>query len=211
MSLPRPSGNNGVMSDVTRAAPVQELREERKVVTVLFADLVGSTSLGERLEAEEVKLVVGEAVARIVADIDQLGGHVKDLAGDGVLAFFGAPVSYEDDAERALRAALRIVQELGSYAEEVGRGWGVEGFDVRVGIATGPVVLGTVGGGGHVEYGAYGDAVNTAARLQSAARPASVLVDDVTRGSIGGLCEWGEPQELELKGKAEPVRAWEAK
>src|SRR5438094_2079564 len=121
------------------------VREERKVLTAVFADVVGSTALAERLDAEDVKLIVGEAVARIVGEVEALGGHVKDLAGDGVLAYFGAPVTYEDDAERALRAALRIVQELGSYAEEVGRGWGVEGFDVRVGIATGPVVLGTVG------------------------------------------------------------------
>src|SRR5712691_7326359 len=83
------------------------VREERKVVTALFADVVGSTALGERLEPEDVKLVVGEAVARIVGEIEALGGHVKDLAGDGVLAFFGAPTTREDDAERAVRAAHR--------------------------------------------------------------------------------------------------------
>ena len=89
-----PSGTNDAS-----AAPTQgELREERKVVTALFADLVGSTALGERLDPEEVKLVVGEAVARIVHVVESLGGTVKDLAGDGVLALFGAPVSHEDDA-----------------------------------------------------------------------------------------------------------------
>jgi class 3 adenylate cyclase len=98
-----------------------ELREERKVVTTLFADLVGSTPLGERLEPEEVKLVVGEAVARIVLEVERFGGRVKDLAGDGVLAFFGAPVTYEDDAERAVRAGLRIVDEMAAYAGEVER------------------------------------------------------------------------------------------
>lgn len=81
-----------------------ELREERKVVTTLFADLVGSTPLAERLEPEEVKLIVGEAVARIVLEVERFGDRVKDLARDGVLAFFGAPVTYEDDAERAVRA-----------------------------------------------------------------------------------------------------------
>src|SRR5947209_3197548 len=88
------------------------VREERKVVTALFADVVGSTALGERLDPEDVKLVIGEAVARIVGEIEGLDGHVKDLAGDGVLAFFGAPTTREDDAERALRAALRIVLEM---------------------------------------------------------------------------------------------------
>src|SRR6185503_17787547 len=80
-----------------------EMREERKVVTAVFADLVGSTALGERLDPEEVRLIVGEAVARIVHAVEELGGTVKDLAGDGVLALFGAPVTYEDDAERAVR------------------------------------------------------------------------------------------------------------
>src|SRR6266567_7584086 len=127
------------------------VREERKVVTALFADVVGSTALGERLEPEDVKLVVGEAVARIVGEIEALGGHVKDLAGDGVLAFFGAPTTREDDAERAVLCALRIVAEMEEYAREVRRGWGAEGFGVRVGAATGAVVVGEVGAGGRVE------------------------------------------------------------
>src|ERR671935_2949464 len=100
------------------------MREERKVVTALFADLVGSTALAEGLDPEEVKLIVGEAVARIVQAIEEYGGTVKDLAGDGVLALFGAPVSHEDDAERAVRAALRIVDELGLYGDETARGFG---------------------------------------------------------------------------------------
>src|SRR6266568_2389226 len=84
-------------------ASTTSMREERKVVTALFADLAGSTALGERLDPEEVKLVVGEAVARIVRTVEAFGGTVKDLAGDGVLALFGAPVTHEDDAERAVR------------------------------------------------------------------------------------------------------------
>src|SRR5947209_15602971 len=136
------------------------VREERKVVTALFADVVGSTALGERLEPEDVKLVVGEAVARIVGEIEALGGHVKDLAGDGVLAFFGAPTTREDDAERAVRAALRIVAEMEDYGREVQRGWGVDGFGVRVGAATGSVIVGEIGAGERIEYGAFGDTVD---------------------------------------------------
>src|SRR3954468_5486645 len=131
-------------------------REERKVVTAVFADIVGSTALGERLDPEDVKLVVGEAVARIVGEVEALGGHVKDLAGDGVLAFFGAPATREDDAERALRAALRIVDELEDYSREVLRGWGIDGFGVRVGVASGPVVVGEIGSGSRGEDGAFG-------------------------------------------------------
>jgi ABC-type oligopeptide transport system substrate-binding subunit/class 3 adenylate cyclase len=184
------------------------VREERKVLTAVFADVVGSTALAERLDPEDVKLVVGEAVARIVGEVESLGGHVKDLAGDGVLAFFGAPTTREDDAERAVRCALRIVGEMEEYAREVRRGWGAEGFGVRVGAATGAVVVGEVGAGSRVEYAAFGDTVNVAARLQSAAEPGSVLVDDATHRAVEGLFDWGEPLELELKGKSEPVAAF---
>ncbi|HET7354263.1 MAG TPA: ABC transporter substrate-binding protein [Gaiellaceae bacterium] len=184
------------------------VREERKVLTAVFADIVGSTALAERLDPEDVKLVVGEAVARIVGEVESLGGHVKDLAGDGVLAFFGAPTTREDDAERAVRCALRIVGEMQEYAREVRRGWGAEGFGVRVGAATGAVVVGEVGAGSRVEYAAFGDTVNVAARLQAAAEPGSVLVDEATRRAVEGLFDWGEPLELELKGKSEAVAAW---
>jgi len=184
------------------------MREERKVLTAVFADVVGSTALAELLDPEDVKLVVGEAVARIVGEVESLGGHVKDLAGDGVLAFFGAPTTREDDAERAVRCALRVVGEMEEYAREVRRGWGAEGFGVRVGAATGAVVVGEVGGGSRVEYAAFGDTVNLAARLQSAAEPGCVLVDDATHRAVQGLFEWGEARELELKGKSEPVVAW---
>ena len=184
------------------------VREERKVLTAVFADVVGSTALAERLDPEDVKLVVGEAVARIVGEVESLGGHVKDLAGDGVLAFFGAPTTREDDAERAVRCALRIVGEMEEYAREVRRGWGAEGFGVRVGAATGAVVVGEVGAGSRVEYAAFGDTVNIAARLQSAAEPGSVLADDATHRAVEGLFEWGNRRELELKGKSERVAAW---
>jgi ABC-type transport system substrate-binding protein/class 3 adenylate cyclase len=190
----------------TREKPAPA-REERKIVTALFADLVGSTALGEKLDPEEVKLIVGEAVARIVNAVEELGGTVKDLAGDGVLALFGAPTTHEDDEERAVRAALKIVDELGAYSAEVARGWGIEGFGVRVGVHTGPVVLGEIGAGQRVEYAAFGDTINTAARLESAAKPSSVLVSEETRRRIDLLFTWGEDEELELKGKAETVRA----
>ena len=185
----------------------EDLREERKVVTAVFADLVGSTALGERLDAEEVKLIVGEAVARIVGVVQQFGGTVKDLAGDGVLALFGAPAAHEDDEERAVRAGLRIVEEIAAYGTEIEQGWGIQGFSVRVGVNTGPVVLGRLGGGERVEYAAFGDTVNTAARLQAAAAPAGVLVSENTRRRVAPLFVWREAHELELKGKSEPVLA----
>ena len=140
-------------------------------MTALFADLVGSTALGERLDPEELKLVVGDAVARMVRAIEAFGGTVKDLAGDGVLALFGAPTAHEDDAERAVRAGLRIVEDIATFGREVAEAWGVDALNVRVGVNTGPVVTGAIGAGDRVEFAAIGDAVNVAARLQSARPP----------------------------------------
>jgi class 3 adenylate cyclase/tetratricopeptide (TPR) repeat protein len=184
------------------------MREEHRTVTVLFADLAGSTKLAELLEGEDVKLLVGEAIGLVVAEVERLGGYVKDLAGDGVLAFFGAPVSYEDDAERAARAALNIVQTITAFGSDVARGWGVEDFGVRVGISTGSVALGNIGSGTRVEYAAFGDTVNTAARLQSSADVGTALVDASTKRWIDRLFVWGEPRTLSLKGKTRPVPAF---
>ena len=92
------------------------MREERRVVTAMFADLVGSTALSERLDPEDAKVIVNDAVARTIAAVETFGGTVKDLAGDGVLSLFGAPTAHEDDAERAVRAALRVTEEISDYA-----------------------------------------------------------------------------------------------
>ncbi|MGH2406824.1 MAG: ABC transporter substrate-binding protein [Candidatus Limnocylindrales bacterium] len=176
-------------------------------MTVLAADLVGSTAIVEHIGPEDARLVVGESVARMVAAVEAFGGTVKDLAGDGVLALFGAPHTHEDDPERAVRAGLRLSHDIGAYAREVATAWGVEGFGVRIGISSGTVVVGAVGGGERVEYGAYGDPVNTAARLQASATPGTVLVGETTYREVEPLFGWLEPDSFELKGKAEPVLA----
>lgn len=185
------------------------MREERKVITALYADLADSTPLGERLDPEDVRLIVGEAIARMAQAVERFGGTVKDFAGDAVVAFFGAPQTHEDDAERAIRAGLEIVSRLEPYAGEVADAWGVERFGVRVGICSGPVVLGRVGSGEKVEYMAFGDTVNTAARLQANAKIGTVLVAASAESQTGSLFTWGPAQELELKGKDEPVVAHE--
>jgi ABC-type oligopeptide transport system substrate-binding subunit/class 3 adenylate cyclase len=184
------------------------MREERRVVTALAADLVGSTGIAERLDPEETRLVVGEAVARMVHAVEEFGGTVKDLAGDGILALFGAPAAHEDDVERALRAALRIVDDIREFSREVERSFGIESLAVRVGVNTGSVVVGPVGAGNRVEYGATGDAVNVAARMQAAAPPGAVLVGAETRRVVERQFSWGERESLTLKGKAEEVPAY---
>ena len=197
------------MDELTANPAVAAIREERRVITVLVADLVGSTAIAERLGAEEARLVVGEAVARIVRIVERYGGTVKDLAGDGVLALFGAPVAHEDDAERALRAALEVIGEIRHHAVEVAAGWGIEGFGVRVGVNTGEAVLGQLGAGDRVEYAAFGDTVNTCARLQSMAEPGTVLASAATRRAAETLFAWSAPRMLDVRGRSDPVEAVE--
>src|SRR3954452_24146282 len=180
-------------------------REARKVVTALFADVVGSTALGERLDPEDLQAIVGEGVARAVRATEALGGHVERIAGDGALVIFGAPVAHEDDAERAVLAGLRVLEAIDIYSRELSSERGFEGFAVRVGIETGLVVLAPVGGDRPVEFGAMGDALNTAARLEAATDPGSMLVGPHTFELVEPGFEWDAPVELSLKGKAEPV------
>lgn len=190
--------------------PGSAMREERKVVTALFADTVGSAEIAERLDPEDAHELIRGAIALAIEAAEAYGGTVKDLAGDGALILFGAPVSHEDDAERAVRAGLEIVRSIDGYAEEL-RARGLEGFSMRVGIETGLVVLGPVGGGGRVEYGATGDAVNTAARVQGQAEPGTVLVGPGTYDRVASLFEWGAELDVDLKGKSDTVVVREAR
>ncbi len=182
--------------------------DERRPVTILFADIVGSTSLAERLDAEDWKAVVDPALARFTAVVERHGGRVAQLLGDGLLAFFGAPVAHEDDAIRAVQAGLGLVEaarRLGSRTV----GSPDAHLEIRVGISSGEVVVGAVGGEGRREYLAVGDAVNVAARLQAAAPPMGVLVSDETFRLVAAAVEGRGAGPLSLKGKADPVVAHE--
>ena len=208
-TLPRRADQNVAWRRSGRPEGGAELREERKVVTTLFADLVGSTPLGERLEPEEVRLVVGEAVARIGPRRSSgSAARVKDLAGDGVLAFFGAPVAYEDDAERAVREPVCgsptrwPPTQARSSAAGASTASACGSASRRARWCSGRSAPGRA-----VEYAAFGDTVNTAARLQAAAEPGTVLADADTRRQLEPLFEWGEEQAVELKGKTSPVAA----
>ncbi len=182
-------------------------REARKVVSALFSDIVGSTALGERMDPEDFKEVIGEAITRMARAVERFGGEVFEYSGDGLLAVFGAPAAHEDDPERAILAGLEIVDSLTAESDAIAERWGVEGLAVRVGIETGLVVLGRVGGGSKLEYGAVGDALNTAARLQGAAEPGTVLVGPRTHRLAADRFAFGESIELELKGKSGRVAA----
>ena len=190
-------------SAAVRASP----RGERRVITALFADLAGSTQLGESLDPEDFRDLTAGALARMGASIEELGGTVRGTAGDGILGLFGAPTAHEDDAERAVVAGLNVVEAMRDYGSEAARRWGVAGLGVRVGIETGLAVLGEVRAGSQTQYDASGDCLNTAARLEGAADLGGVLVGPVTHRLVSEAFDWGEPRPLVLKGKAESVWA----
>ena len=177
----------------------------RRAVTALFADVAGSTRLGAELDPEDVVEVVGGAVRHFCEVVERYGGTVKDLAGDGILALFGAPSAHEDDPERAVLAGLEIQRVASHHARTIARSAGVDALGVRVGVETGIVVIAPVGGGSRLEMGATGDAVNIAARLQAAAEIGTVLVGPETRRQLGDSMLWGPTTGFELKGKREVI------
>src|SRR5215204_4322194 len=182
---------------------------ERKYVTVLFADVVDSTGLGERLDPEQVAEIMNGAFAFLNASVKKYDGTIARLLGDAILAFFGAPVAHEDDAERAVLAGLDIQAAAREYAEEVRRTYGVD-FQVRVGINTGLAVLAAVGDEIRTEYTAMGDTTNVAARLQSAAEPGSVLISADTYHLVKQLFELRPRGGAMVKGKSAPIVTYEA-
>ncbi|HET6662394.1 MAG TPA: adenylate/guanylate cyclase domain-containing protein, partial [Rubrobacter sp.] len=181
---------------------------ERKYVTVLFADVVDSTGLGERLDPEQVAEIMNGAFAFLNASVKKYDGTIARLLGDAILAFFGAPVAHEDDAERAVRAGLDIQAAAREYAEEVRRDYEVD-FQVRVGINTGLAVLAAVGDEIRTEYTAMGDTTNVAARLQSAAKPGSVLISADTYHLVKQLFELRPRGGAMVKGKSAPIVTYE--
>src|SRR5688572_28983220 len=155
------------------------LSGERKVVSALFADVVGSTAMAEQMDAEDWTAMMNGAFDRLSPIIYHYEGTIARLLGDAMLAFFGAPVAHEDDPARAIRAALDILETTRQYALVVKEKYGMD-FAIRIGINTGPVVVGDVGSDLKYEYTAMGDAINLAARLQSAAQPMSALISQNT-------------------------------
>jgi class 3 adenylate cyclase len=182
------------------AAPSAPAREERKVVSVLFCDLVGFTARSEALDPEDVRAVLGPYHARLRTELERYGGTVEKFIGDAVMAIFGAPVAHEDDPERAVRAALAIREAI---AEN-------EDLHVRIGVTTGEALVNLSARPDAGEGMAAGDVVNTAARLESNAPVDGILVDETTFRATERAIEYREHPPVEAKGKAEPVPAWEA-
>jgi ABC-type oligopeptide transport system substrate-binding subunit/class 3 adenylate cyclase len=182
-----------------------QVSRERRTVTILFSDIKGSTAMAENLDPEDVMEIMDGAFDVLIEPITRYEGTLARLMGDAVLAFFGAPIAHEDDAQRACLAALEIVEGAERYAVRLEKEWGIRGFNVRVGIHTGLVVVGEVGTDLRVEYTAMGDAVNLAARMESAAAPGTVLISEATYKLIAPLFETEALGQIQVKGKAEPV------
>jgi predicted ATPase/class 3 adenylate cyclase len=184
------------------AAPLFD-RRARKTVTVVFADIAGSTELGDRLDPEAVRQVMARYFRTTRRVLERHGGTVEKFIGDAVMAVFGIPVVHEDDALRATRAAVEMADSLRTLNEELERRWDVS-LEVRIGVNTGEVVTGDPSGG---QGFATGDAINLAARLQQAAQPGEILIGETTRRLLGDRVTVAEVAPFLVKGKRGPVSA----
>jgi class 3 adenylate cyclase/tetratricopeptide (TPR) repeat protein len=192
-------------SEPAAAAHAEEPPEERRQATILFADLSGYTAAAERMDPEAVKALVDRTLRRLGEEIERFGGSIDKFIGDNVMGVFGAPTAHEDDPERAVRAGLAM-QDAMEEANRLSReNYGL-GFSLRVGINSGEVMAGAVGD----RYTVMGDPVNVAARLQAAGRPDSVTVGETTYRATREAISYERLEPLALKGKEEPVPAWEA-
>ncbi|HEY6903651.1 MAG TPA: adenylate/guanylate cyclase domain-containing protein [Candidatus Acidoferrales bacterium] len=187
-----------------RSTPTATQSAERRHLTVLFCDLVGSTSLSARLDPEDFRKILFDFQRRCSQAIRRYDGHIARLMGDGVLAYFGFPSAHEDDAERAVKAALEIVESVPALVVPI-----TGKLEVRIGIASGLVVVGDlIGEGPSREFALVGDAPNLASRLQALAEPGQILVAPGTRLLLGGLFEFADLGDHDLKGFQRPVRVW---
>jgi class 3 adenylate cyclase/tetratricopeptide (TPR) repeat protein len=185
------------------------MRGERRTVTILFCDVQGSTAAAEQLDPEEWADIMNGAFEHLIAPVYRYEGMLARLMGDAILAFFGAPISHEDDPERAVLAALAIVNEIGPFQARTKAKWGIE-VNVRVGINTGLVVVGEVGTDMRLEYTAMGDEVNLASRMESTATPGTVQLSESTYKLVAPLFDTEPLGEVQVKGKSEPVKTWRA-
>ena len=181
---------------------------ERKLVTVLFADVVGSMELAERLGPEEWRRVMDRCLAILCEGVHRFDGMVDQFTGDGLMALFGAPLAQEDHAARACHAALRLLEQLTGYAAELRRARGLE-FAVRIGLNSGEVVTGTIGDDLTLQYAAVGHTVGLGRRVESLAAPNTAFVSQDTAALVEGYFELRDRGMREVKGVSEPVRVYE--
>jgi class 3 adenylate cyclase/Cdc6-like AAA superfamily ATPase len=197
-----------VLAPARRASPTPvDAEDELRPVSALFADIVGSTSLAERLEPEDFRALMGGCVDRMCGAVEQFGGVIDAYMGDGIAAFFGFPAATEDDADRAATAALSVVKAIDAYASEVRDRWNLPEIEVRVGVNSGQVAIGVVGAAERHPV-ALGDTLNVAARLQTAAAPGTIVIGGATAQKLGGRFLLAPMGQLAVRGRERPVEAW---
>jgi class 3 adenylate cyclase/tetratricopeptide (TPR) repeat protein len=184
------------------------LEGERRTVTVLFVDAVGSVSVGEKMPQEELHRIVHRCTELMCEAVHRYEGTVAHFRGDGIMALFGAPIAHEDAARRAVAAALAMRESLQAYDGEL-RAHGGKGFNYRIGLNSGPVVVGRIGDDLSMDYTAIGDTVNLASRMEQWAPAWKIYVTDATRRLAPGYFDFKDLGLLEVKGKSESVRAFE--
>jgi class 3 adenylate cyclase len=199
-------GERGLASRRDSPTPV-DAEDELRPVSALFADIVGSTSLAERLEPEDFSALIGGCVDRMCRAVEQVGGVIDAYMGDGIAAFFGFPAATEDDADRAVTAALHVVDAIEAYATEVRETWSLPDLKVRVGVNSGQVAVGVVGGAERHPV-ALGDTMNIAARLQGAAAPGTIVIGGATARKIRGRFLVAPLGHVAVRGREKPVEAW---
>ena len=201
--LPQSYTPRHLAEKILRSRP--SLEGERKQVTALFADVVDSTPLAERLGPEETHALIRRCFDLMLEAVHRYEGTVSQFTGDGILALFGAPIAHEDHAQRAVRAALAIQQALRDYQRELQEQRGIA-FQVRIGLNSGPVVVGTIGTDLNMTYTAIGDTVNLASRIQGLAEPGTVVISEATQRLVGGYFVTRDLGQHQVKGKAEADR-----
>ena len=181
---------------------------ERKLVTVLFADVANYTSISEKLDPEEVHQIMDGCFKVLMDEIHKYEGAIDKFTGDGVMALFGAPVAHEDHAQRACYAALALQRAIEEYGEKIEKECGVE-FKMRVGLNSGLVLIGAVGNDLRIDYTAIGDTTNLASRMENMAKPGTVLVSADTHKMARDFFEFEPLGKVTVKGKEEPVEAYQ--
>ena len=213
LSTPADDARLARLAAATPASLAQKVRDasalagERRTVTALFLDVADATLMADQVDPEDWTAIMNGAFDRFYPVIYRYEGTIARLLGDALLAFFGAPVAHEDDPVRAVRAALELLDLAGEYAEEVQQRHGVD-FAIRIGLNTGPVIVGAVGKDLRYDYTPMGGAINVAARMQAAAQPMTVLISEDTYRFVSPLFVTQELGMLEIKGKAEPLRTY---
>jgi class 3 adenylate cyclase/predicted ATPase len=198
---------NELMAKLEAARTSGTMVGERRVVTILFCDVKDSTEAAEKLDPEDWTEIINGAFEHMIKPVYKYEGTLARLMGDGILAFFGAPITHEDDPQRAILAGLDIVSAIELYKERVLLEWGIE-LKVRVGINTGRVVVGAVGSDLRMEYTAMGDAINLASRMEQTATPGTIQVAYDTYKIVAPLFEFEELGGIEVKGKSAPIQAY---